>query len=146
MVKFIFNYQVMKNLLKNQDADPHLRVLLVEDDEFLTEMMQEVFQQEGYHYKCISAIDNIIQLMFDYQPQVVILDYILPKVNGGELCSQIKQHVDFCRVPVIIYSAYSKVLLSLGNYGCDSFIEKPFDLEVLIKEIRKLSKRKLRIA
>lgn len=136
----------MENLLRNQDSHKCLRVLLVEDDESLTEIMEEVFHQEGYYFKCISSIDNILQLMFEFQPQVVILDYILPKVNGGELCSQIKQHRDFCKVPVIIYSAYSKVLLSLGNYGCDAFIEKPFDLELLLRQIRKLATLKSSIA
>lgn len=80
--------------------------------------------------------------MFDFKPDLVLLDYLLPGINGGELCGQIKRHQAFSKIPVIIYSAYPKVLTSLGDYGCDLFLPKPFDLDELAKHIETLLLKK----
>lgn len=128
----------MENCSEAPQSNESIRILLVEDNESLMEMMEFVFQHEGYHFKCVSVIDNIIPLLDEYKPQLVMLDYLLPKVNGGELCSQIKQHPDYSQIPVILYSAFTKELISISEYGCDAFIEKPFDLNELLKMINKL--------
>lgn len=136
----------MKNLFTNHPTKKNLNILLVEDDESLTEILTELFSDEGYRIRCIRGTDDILPLMDQFRPDLVLLDYVLPKVNGGELCSQIKKHQDFCSIPVIIYSAYSRVLLSLGDYGCDVFMEKPFDLDELLKKIEELTARHSRVA
>ena len=130
-----------KSINANQ-SEQSISILLVEDNESLTEMMQFIFQHEGYQFKCVSIIDNIIPVIEEYKPHLVMLDYRLPKVNGGELCLQIKNHPDHSNTPVIIYSAYSKELVTVGDYGCDAFIEKPFDLTELIEKINILVKKR----
>jgi two-component system CheB/CheR fusion protein len=65
-------------------------------------------------------------------------DYILDGINGREICHQIKANPATCFLPVVIISAYPKVLLSLGTYGCDKFIAKPFDLNYLTSSINEL--------
>lgn len=130
----------MENCSEVPQVNESVRILLVEDNESLMEMMEFIFQHEGYHFKCVSAVDNIITLLDNYQPKLVMLDFLLPNVNGGELCFQIKNHPDYSNIPVIIYSALSKEAFSSGDYGCDAFIEKPFDLNELLKKINKLVK------
>lgn len=136
----------MKNIFKNQPTKKNLNILLVEDDESLTDILTELFSEEGYQIRCIGGAEDILPLIDQFHPDLVLLDYVLPKVNGGELCSQIKKHRDFCSIPVIIYSAFSRVLLSLGDYGCDVFMEKPFDLNELLGKIEKLTARHSRVA
>lgn len=136
----------MKNLFRNQPTKKDLNILLVEDDESLTEILTELFNDEGYEVRCMKESEDILPLIGQFRPDLVLLDYVLPKVNGGELCSQIKKHRDFCSIPVIIYSAFSRVLLSLGDYGCDVFMEKPFDLNELLRKIEKLTATHSRVA
>lgn len=143
---FTSNSQIMKNLFRSQNTKKNLNILLVEDDESLSEILTELFSDEGYRIRCIGGTEDILPLIDQFRPDLVLLDYVLPKVNGGELCSQIKKHRDFCNIPVIIYSAFSRVLLSLGDYGCDVFMEKPFDLDELIGKIEKLTARHSRVA
>jgi len=131
----------MENSPKVPQGNQAIRILLIEDNESLTELMEEIFRIEGYHSKCVPDIDNIFALLDEYMPKLVMLDYLLPNVNGGELCCQIKHHPDYCKIPVIIYSAFSKELISVDDYGYDAFIEKPFDLNELLKIIDNLLKR-----
>jgi DNA-binding response OmpR family regulator len=111
------------------------RILVVENDQDLVSILQEVFKEEGYQYAIFSDVIDILPLATEYQPDLVLLDYVLPRINGGELCSQLKSVVETQDIPVIIYSAAPKAFLSLGDYGCDLFMPKPFDLDELVQKI-----------
>lgn len=80
-------------------------------------------------------LEDILPLAREYQPDLVLLDYILPNTNGGKLCSQLKSEADTLDIPVIIYSAAPPAFLSLDDNGCDFFIPKPFDIDYLIQRI-----------
>lgn len=120
----------------------NLKILVVENDPDIRDILQLLFRDEGYEFKIYEDAEEIIPCLSDFKADVVLLDYMLSKVNGGELCGQIKRHPDFCNTPVILYSAFPKVFLSLGDYGCDLFIPKPFDLNELVAHIERLGARK----
>lgn len=110
-------------------------ILIIENDDGLVELLEELFNYEGYQVRCHQQTDDIFALMEDFKPDVVLLDYLLPGINGGELCAQLKRDASTKHIPVIIFSAYPQVLLSLGSYGCNAFISKPFELSGLLKQI-----------
>lgn len=114
------------------------KILLIEDDPSLAEILVDFFRSTGYVVHSFSSTEDILQLIEQFNSDLVLLDYLLPKVNGGELCSQIKRHEETKHIPVIIYSAFPRVMLSLGNYGCDAFLPKPFDLNDLVNQIEML--------
>jgi DNA-binding response OmpR family regulator len=111
------------------------RVLVVDNDPAILDVMEEVLGYEGFVVKTYTDTDNIFTCIDNFHPNLVLIDYILDGINGGELCAQIKKNPQTSSLPVIIMSAYSKVLLSLGNYGCDDFIAKPFDLDDFVNRI-----------
>lgn len=115
------------------------RVLVIENDKDLCDVLEELFKQEQYEYKMFAEATDIVAIVQDFQPDVVLLDYLLPVGNGGELCGQLKRNPMTSDIPVLIYSAFPKVILSLGNYGSDGFISKPFDLNYLVKQIDKFA-------
>ena len=117
------------------------KILIIEDDPSLAEILVDFFRSTGYARRSFSSTENILELVEQFNPDLVLLDYLLPKVNGGELCRQIKRHEETKHIPVIIYSAFPKVMLSLGNYGCDAFVSKPFDLNDLVDQIEILLAR-----
>lgn len=117
------------------------RVLVVDNDPAILDVMEEILGYEGFEVKTYSDTDNIFNCINSFNPDVILIDYILNGINGGELCAEIKKTPETSHLPVIIISAYSKVLLSLGNYGCDDFISKPFELDHLISRISTLSAR-----
>ncbi|WP_165305048.1 two-component system response regulator [Pedobacter sp. SYP-B3415] len=121
--------------LQNGKADHRPRILLVEDDPALAEILEQLFTEEGFYFDCLPATSDIIPVVEKKNPDIVLLDHLLPLTNGGELCSQIKRMEPARRLPVIIYSAFPRLLLSIGDYGYDRFLEKPFDLKALLNEV-----------
>lgn len=121
------------------------RVLVVEDDPSLAEVLESLFETSGIDFKIYSDVDDIKSLVADVQPDIVLLDYLLPSTNGGNLCQLLKADQATSSVPVIIYSAISKTLLPIEEYRCDYFIEKPFDLDHLIQKINHFSYKNHRV-
>jgi DNA-binding response OmpR family regulator len=117
------------------------KVLLIDDDVALLEVLSDALTYFGFEVKATSHTDDIHTLITIHQPDLVIMDYIMNGINGGELCSAIKKKEATKNLPVIILSAYDKVIKSLGNYGCDAFIAKPFDMKNLISLINNIIKR-----
>ncbi len=114
------------------------KVLLIDDDLELLDVLTNALTYFGFDVKPTNHTDDIHELITEYQPDLVIMDYIMNGINGGEMCAAIKKNNATKNLPVIILSAYDKVIKSLGNYGCDAFIAKPFDLNSLINQINKI--------
>jgi DNA-binding response OmpR family regulator len=114
------------------------RLLILDDDKDILDVMCEIFIDEGYEVKTIENADNILNDIANYRPHVILLDYILNGINGGEICHQIKTNQATCTIPVIIVTAYSKVINSLGSYGCDGFVSKPFEIAELVQQVNEL--------
>lgn len=113
------------------------RILVVEDDLELTSLIKDIFSDVGYEVITVSDADNIIQLVEEVQPNVVLLDYLLPNSNGGELCQQLKKQKHLQSIPVIISSGLSSEEVAPADCGCDSFLSKPFELDELVRVIEK---------
>lgn len=111
-------------------------VLIIENDESLLALFEDLFTYEGFKVHAEQDTEDIFALVRDFEPNIVLLDYMLPGINGGELCAQLKRDPDTKHIPVIICSAYAPVLLSLGSYGCNAFLSKPFELKDLIVKVR----------
>jgi DNA-binding response OmpR family regulator len=114
------------------------RLLILDDDKDILEVMCEIFKDEGYEVKTIENADNILNDIANYRPDIILLDYILNGINGGEICHQIKTNEATSTIPIIIVTAYSKVINSLGDYGCDSSVSKPFEITELVQQVNEL--------
>jgi len=110
------------------------KVLIIDDEESLLEILSDCFTNENFEVQALPAVDNIVKTVEDFNPDVVIIDYLLPGVNGAELCHEIK--MTFSTLPVIIISAYPKQRLSLARFNCDRFIAKPFNVFELVEEVK----------
>jgi DNA-binding response OmpR family regulator len=115
------------------------RILILDNDPGVLNVMQDILNYEGFDVKTLADTDDIFRWINDYNPDLVMLDYLLDGINGGEICAQIKKNPQTSGLPVIIISAYSRVLLSLGTYGCNEFIAKPFELSDFVQKINLLT-------
>lgn len=77
----------------------------------------------------------------ELKPDPVMLDYLLGDINGGEYCVQLKKEARTKHLPVIMLSAHQRVIDSLGHYGWDAFVAKPFDLKDLAQQINSMLSR-----
>jgi len=133
--------RVLSPIIKTKSKN----ILIIENDEGLVELLEELFSYEGYQVRCYREAGDIFSLMEDFTPDIVLIDYLLPGINGGELCAQLKREPSTKHIPVIIFSAYSQVLLSLGSYGCNAFVSKPFELSSLLDQISKCLESPMKI-
>lgn len=114
------------------------RVLVLDDDESILDVMQEILSYEHFEVKSIAESKNLIQEAEAFSPDLFILDYRISGTNGGKICRQIKSHPKFINTPVIIFSAYITRYEDIMAYGCDAIIDKPFDLDELMEKINNL--------
>ncbi|MFA6276829.1 MAG: response regulator [Pedobacter sp.] len=122
----------------DEPAALFLKILAIEPDPSLGEILCDMFAEAGYECKVVQSCNDIIPLMENFHPDLVLIEYYLPTVNGGELCSQVKGDNRFSGIPVILYSAYPQILWSIKDYGCDEFIAKPFNLDELLVTAERL--------
>lgn len=118
------------------------KIFIVEDDLALLETLQELFKQQGYICDGSTDPTKAIHLIEQNPPDLIILDYMLPEWNGGELCNAIRAIDGFEYIPIIIISAYTKILFSLSDYGCDAIMEKPFSIQQIISLVKNLLREK----
>jgi len=114
------------------------RILILDDNQDILDIVHETLTYEQFDVQSTSRSDAVIPLVEEFAPDLVILDYRVSGLNGGELCKRIKSHPDFCNIPVIIFSAYINHNDDLFDYGCDAIINKPFDLNELVEKVNSL--------
>jgi DNA-binding response OmpR family regulator len=118
------------------------RILIVEDDPSIRLGLQRSLSFEGYAVDVARDGEEAIQRAFDKRPDLVLLDLMLPKVNGFEVCKTIRKYD--ASIPIVILSAKGdegdKVLgLELG---ADDYVTKPFSLRELVARVKAALRRR----
>ncbi|HZY38270.1 MAG TPA: response regulator [Mucilaginibacter sp.] len=108
------------------------RILVVEDDYDILCIVTDLLNDEGYEVAGLSFTASITESVRQSRPDLVILDFLLAGVNGGELCMELKAQPEFANLPVILMSGFPRFLESFGDFGSDGFIAKPFDVNSLL--------------
>ena len=116
------------------------RILLVDDEISLVKTVGKRLEVEGF--EVVSAMDGegALSKAQTEHPDLIILDLMLPKMNGFEVCKRLKQDPALQRIPVIIFTAKAqeKDEQLAMQYGANAYIRKPFRAEELFGTIRKL--------
>jgi DNA-binding response OmpR family regulator len=112
------------------------KILILDDSEDILEVMKDVLEMEGYEIEILNYTADICKSVITFNADLVILDYILFGINGGELCHMLKTNPLTAHIPVVMVSAYPRVLESLGNYGSDAFVAKPFSLTDIVSTVK----------
>src|SRR5438128_1047431 len=113
-------------------------ILLVDDDPHLIHVLSMFFDLEGYHVLKARDGKQALDLLREYQPDLVLLDLVLPKVSGLEVCQQIRANRKLKNVPVLIFTAAETRKEELMAAGADGFLAKPYSLEGLRQAVGEL--------
>jgi two-component system response regulator MtrA len=111
------------------------RVLVVDDDASLAEMLTIVLRQEGFDARSVTRGDHAMEQFRDYRPDVVLLDLMLPGKDGIDVCKEIRAESG---VPIVMLTAKGDtvdVVVGLES-GADDYVVKPFKPKELIARIR----------
>lgn len=116
------------------------RILVVEDDEGIIRVLRRALTYEGYTVDTAPDGETALNLVHEHQPDLVVLDLMLPGMDGLEVCQRIRSESS---MPIIMLTAKDAIqdrILGL-DAGADDYLVKPFDLEELLARLRALLRR-----
>ena len=114
-------------------------ILIVEDEETLLRLQSLLLTARGYQVKAVADGKLALEHMASHMPDLVLLDVMLPEVDGFEVCRRIKSAEATARIPVILVSAKkSREDLARGEQvGADWYITKPFKSSLLVEAVQR---------
>ena len=116
------------------------RILLVDDEPSIVKMVGKRLEVEGFDV--VVAMDGQagLEKARSEHPDLIVLDLMLPKLNGYEICTMLKQDPRYQKIPIVLFTAKTQAKdEQLGKEcGADAYVRKPFRAQELIEQIRKL--------
>jgi two-component system phosphate regulon response regulator PhoB len=119
------------------------KILLVEDEEDILELVTYNLTREGYRVTGVASGELALKNLKEHTYDLVILDLMLPGVDGLEVCKTMKGNVEMQDIPVIMLTARSQeadVVTGL-ELGADDYVTKPFSPRVLVARVRAVLRR-----
>jgi excisionase family DNA binding protein len=118
------------------------KILVVDDDKIIVETIVQALEEDEYGYEMISASDGFeagLQVNH-FKPDLLILDIMMPDINGYEVCQKIKSNPETKNTKIIVLSAYldDNAFNQMKECGADACFSKPLPLEQLKFEVAKL--------
>ncbi|MEM5550954.1 response regulator [Pseudoalteromonas neustonica] len=119
---------------------PLTRILAVDDEPFNLEIIEELLEND-FDLKMASSGPECLSVVEDYDPQVILLDVSMPKMNGYEVCTKLKENPNTAHIIVMFVSARGTVEERMEGYsvGAEDYIVKPFGHEELRLKLKNLN-------
>lgn len=119
------------------------RILVVDDEEDLLELVRYNLSKEGYQVECVATGEDALKAARRQPPDLIVLDLMLPSVDGLEVCRRLKNDSKTRDVPIIMLTAKSEEsdMIAGLERGADDYIAKPFSPRVLGARIKALLRR-----
>jgi len=116
------------------------KIIIVEDTEKIRNELKEFLSKYGYDVKVPEDFNNIINYIFEENPDLILLDINLPVFDGYYICREIRSKSD---VPIIIVTSRDSEMdeLMSMNLGADDFITKPYNTQILLARISSILRR-----
>jgi len=117
------------------------KILVVDDDVDLAELVQTKLSAEGHEVKVINSGEGAFELAKQFKPDVAILDIMLPGVTGYQICRRLRKDPELYRIGILILTALGEEpeVLHGIEQGADDYLSKPFKLETLNEKLASLN-------
>ncbi len=120
-------------------AEP-VKILLVDDEPSIVKMVGKRLEVEGFSVMIAMDGQDALKKAQNDGPQLIILDVMLPKMNGYEVCTMLKQDARYQKIPIIMFSAKAQAKDEVLGMECgaNAYVRKPFQAKELLDQIRSL--------
>jgi len=102
-------------------------ILIVDDEEPFRELLGEIFERAGYRVLLAINGRQALELLEQERPDLVVSDFMMPVLNGANLCRRLKAEPGTASIPIILMSAAGPQVAD--GTGADAYLDKPFDLD-----------------
>ena len=113
------------------------KILVVDDDPMNVKFLKEILSDE---YNIIAALsgEEALEIIFDFMPEILLLDIMMPGIDGYEVCKKIRANEKLANIKILLVSAKAMLNEKLMGYevGADDYITKPFEHEELLAKIK----------
>ncbi len=137
LVRFMRNNEIPTDALESSTK----RILIVDDDAKIIEIFRDAFgQDDRFDIKTATTGYDAGLLTEQFKPHLILLDYMLPDINGNLVCERIRANPELRDTKVLFVSGVvgQAEIEDLTNNGADGFMKKPFDLETLVRKMEDL--------
>lgn len=129
-------------------SEPKRTVLIVEDEEDILALLHFNLIKAGYDVECASCGEEGLKKVGEQRPDLILLDLMLPGIDGLEICRRLREEETTSDVPVIMLTARGEegdVIRGL-ELGADDYVTKPFSIKVLLARIEAVLRRRSRLS
>ncbi len=116
------------------------KILIVDDDENICELLRLYLEKDGFDTFCVFDGESAVKHNESYAPDLILLDIMLPKLDGWQVCREIRKNFD---TPIIMLTAKGETfdrILGL-ELGADDYVTKPFDTKEVIARVKAVLRR-----
>jgi two-component system sensor histidine kinase ChiS len=115
--------------------------MVVDDDLTVTQLLEALLTMEGHQSATLNDSTKALELVKTFQPDLILLDLMMPDLNGYELCELLRQNTDYAGIPVMVVSALDDPVSreKAMQAGARDYITKPFDVDFLLKKIKEFT-------
>jgi len=141
LIKFMKDNNIPLNGIENDK----IRVLVVDDDPEVLELFVDVLKSDGrFEIATAQTGYDAGMLTQRFRPDVVVLDYLLPDINGDKVCRTLREDPELSKIKILVISGMANPteVDAILAAGADDFIKKPFNIENFIERMVKLVKRR----
>ncbi len=121
-------------------SDPDLWVLVVDDDPYIRDVVAQLLEGEGYQIKEATNGAEALGVVNEaqHQPNVILLDLMMPVMDGWEFARRLQEHIPPLNIPIIVLSAARLPNERLTVLGARALLAKPFDVDELLEQVARL--------
>ena len=125
-------------------TDDKKQVLIVEDEEDILALLHFNLMKAGYQVECAVCGEEALKKIHEQRPDLILLDLMLPGIDGLEICRRLRRGPDTAELPIIMLTARGEegdVVRGL-ELGADDYVTKPFSIKVLLARIQTVLRRR----
>jgi len=116
------------------------KILVVDDDLGTTKLLEMILAQEGYDVVAVNNSYDTLSTALAYDPNLVLLDLVMPSVDGFEVCKNLRAKSQFAKIPIVFFTSVSDIEKKVAAFGsgANDYIVKPIHPQELKLRIKAL--------
>jgi two-component system, chemotaxis family, response regulator PixG len=121
----------------NYHAKDRPLIACVDDSMMISHMMEQIISMAGYRFLAINDPLDAVRILKNRQPDLIFLDIVMPRINGYDLCSELRRYPEFADTPIIFLTSNSGIIdrLRAKMVGSSDFLRKTVDADELLQKI-----------
>lgn len=116
------------------------RILVVEDDTSIRELLVELLESEGYAVaSAVNGLEGLKYLQNETNPDLILIDLMMPVMDGYSFRTEQLKNANWSKIPTVVMSAEANAKEKMKNFNITAFLSKPVELDTILKTVARFS-------